>query len=169
MGKEIDGDLRKIFKSYLGNWDLPVDGSDMVVTISRIEEDEIRSKSGVVEAQPIIYFEEFTKPLICNQENNNRLTRLLGPRQGTKGWYGEIVALRREPNAQSIDGYCVRVNPNYKPKVIKAICENCGCVVEPTVYNGKNYSVNKIITITKSKYGQTLCWDCAMARKEAAE
>lgn len=164
MGKEIDGDLRKIFKTYLGNWDLPADGSDLEVTISKIELEEVRNKNGTVNNQPIIYFTELDKPLICNQENNKRLTKLLGPREGTKGWYGERVALRREANSQSEDGYCVRVNPRYKPKETNVFCDNCGSKIEA---HG-SYSVNKIVTMSRAKYGQALCWECASARKEAA-
>ena len=163
MGREIDGDLRKVFKTYLGNWDLPADGSDLEVTISKIELEEVRNKNGTVTEQPIIYFAELDKPLICNQENNKRLTKLLGPREGTKGWYGERIALRREANAQSEDGYCVRVNPRYKPKATEVICEKCGKPIKPI----DGYSVNKIVLLNKERYGQALCVDCAQARKEA--
>mgnify|MGYP006945419531 CR=1 FL=1 len=29
--------------------------------------------------------------------------------------------------------------------------------------------VNKIVTISRAKYGAALCWECAQAKKEAAE
>ena len=163
MGKPIKGDFNSIFKKYLGNWDLPMDGSDQVFTIKKIESDEVRDKGGETNEQPLIYFEEFAKPLICNQTNNKRLKKLLGPRVSETSWYGEKIYLRREPNAQSDDGYCVRVNPNALPKVETAFCEDCGQEIKA---HG-NYSVNKIVTLSKEKYGQALCWDCSTKRKEA--
>ena len=56
----------------------------------------------------------------------------------------------------------LRIRP-YPPKETKAFCDNCGCEIEA---HG-SYSVNKIVTMSKAKYGQALCWECAQARKES--
>jgi ribonucleoside-diphosphate reductase alpha chain len=44
----------------------------------------------------------------------------------------------------------------------EVVCEKCGRKVE----RHEDYSVNKIVTMSKATYGMKLCWDCAMAMKE---
>lgn len=162
-GMEIVGDFRQLTKDKLGHWDCPPNGEgDLVLTIKRCVSKTTRQKDGAEKLQPWIYFEETDKPFICNSINRESIERLYGGRSATNTWYGKKIALYDAPVPQSSDGRGIRIR-NYIPKEDKAYCDNCGSLIEP---HG-SYSVNKIVTMSKAKYGQCLCWDCASARKEA--
>ena len=58
---------------------------------------------------------------------------------------------------------------DYPPKVTEAVCEECGQVIKPVKNGGKEYAVNKIVQLSKGKYGKAMCWDCCTEAKEAEE
>ena len=70
MRRELEGDPLKILKPYLGHWDVPDEG-DLVLTIDKIYEDEVKNQHGT-EVKPIIYFmEPDAKPMILNKTNRD--------------------------------------------------------------------------------------------------
>ena len=163
MAKDLTGDYRKFMdKNYLGAWDVPDDG-DLILTIDRAARDDVKNERGT-ERKLTIHFIEDYKPMILNATNAKAISEALGSTK-VETWPGQRIAIyTQKVTAFGGTTYALRIR-NYRPKETHAICENCGCVIE----KHDNYSVNKIVTMSKSKYGQALCWDCAMARKEAAE
>ena len=158
---ELTGDYRKFMdKNYLGSWDVP-DGEDLVLTIDKAARDDVKNERGS-ERKLTLHFVEDYKPMILNATNSKALSEAVGSTK-VEDWSGKRVAIyttKVTAFGGTTDALRIR---NYPPKETKAYCDNCGSLIEP---HG-NYSVNKIVTMSKAKYGQALCWDCASARKEA--
>ena len=162
MAERLTGDYRKYLdKSYLGAWDIPDDG-DLILTIDRAVRDEVQNERGK-EKKLILYFVEDYKPMIMNKVNPESISKALGSTK-LEDWEGKRIAIYSERvNAFGGVKDALRIRP-YPPKETNVFCENCGSKIEA---HG-SYSVNKIVTMSRAKYGQALCWECASARKEAA-
>lgn len=163
MAERLTGDYRKYLdKNFLGAWDVPDDG-DLILTIDHAERNEVQNERGK-ETKTVLYFVEDYKPMILNKVNPDSISKALGSTK-IEDWEGKRIAIFSEKvNAFGGVKDALRVRP-YAPKETRAFCDNCGMQIEP---HG-NYSVNKIVTMSKAKYGQCLCWDCAQARKAATE
>lgn len=160
MGERLTGDYRRdLDKPYLGHWDIP-SGEDLVVTIDHMEKQDVKSQRGT-ERKTVIVFSDCDKPMILNVINRKSIAKALSS-PNYEDWEGRKISLYegREPKAD--DGLAIRVRET-APKVIEAYCEECGTEI---VRHG-DYSVNKIVTMTRAKYGKALCWDCAKKAKEA--
>ena len=157
---ELTGDYRKFMdKNYLGAWDVP-DGEDLILTIDKAARDDVKNERGT-ERKLTIHFVEDYKPMILNATNSKAISEACGSTK-VETWAGKRIAIyttKVTAFGGTTDALRIR---NYPPKE-KAYCDNCGSLIEP---HG-SYSVNKIVTMSKAKYGQCLCWDCASARKEA--
>ena len=158
---ELTGDYRKFMdKNYLGSWDVP-DGEDLVLTVDKAARDDVKNERGS-EKKLTLHFVEDYKPMILNATNSKALSEAVGSTK-VEDWSGKRVAIyttKVTAFGGTTDALRIR---NYPPRETKAFCDNCGCEIEA---HG-SYSVNKIVTMSKAKYGQALCWDCASARKEA--
>lgn len=158
---ELTGDYRKFMdKNYLGSWDVP-DGEDLVLTIDKAARDDVKNERGS-ERKLTLHFVEGYKPMILNATNSKALSEAVGSTK-VEDWSGKRVAIyttKVTAFGGTTDALRIR---NYPPRETKAFCDNCGCEIEA---HG-SYSVNKIVTMSKAKYGQALCWECAQARKEA--
>ena len=162
MAERLTGDYRKYLdKSYLGAWDIPDDG-DLILTIKEAVRDEVQNERGK-EKKLILYFVEDYKPMIMNKVNPESISKALGSTK-LEDWEGKRIAIYSEKvNAFGGVKDALRIRP-YPPKETNVFCDNCGSKIEA---HG-SYSVNKIVTMSRAKYGQALCWECASARKEAA-
>lgn len=158
---ELTGDYRKFMdKNYLGAWDVPDDG-DLILTIDRAARDDVKNERGT-ERKLTLHFVEDYKPMILNATNAKAISEATGSTK-VEVWAGQKIAIyTQKVSAFGGTTDALRIRP-YKPKETKAFCDNCGSLIEP---HG-SYSVNKIVTMSKAKYGQALCWECAQARKEA--
>lgn len=160
MGERLTGDYRRdLDKPYFGHWDIPSE-QDLILTIDHMEKQDIKSQRGT-EKKTVMIFREDVKPLILNVVNRKSIAKALGT-PNYEDWEGKRIALYegREPKAD--DGFAVRIR-EYAPKVVEEYCEECGSLI---TQHG-SYSVNKIVTMSRAKYGQALCWECAMKKKEA--
>ena len=160
MSGKLTGDYRKYMdKNYLGSWDIP-EGEDLILTISNVEQDDVKNERGS-ERKLTIHFAEDYKPLIMNATNCDRITKAYGSPK-VEDWVGKRIALTTEkvPAFGSVKD-AVRIRP-YPPKVTEAFCDECGQKIE----RHGEYSVNKIVQLSKAKYGKCLCWDCSMKAKE---
>lgn len=161
MAEKLKGDYRRFMdKNYLGAWDVP-DGEDLILTIDHAARDDVKNERGS-ERKLTIHFVEDYKPMILNATNSKALSEAVGSTK-VEDWSGKRVAIyttKVTAFGGTTDALRIR---NYPPRETKAFCDNCGCEIEA---HG-SYSVNKIVTMSKAKYGQALCWDCASARKEA--
>ena len=158
---ELTGDYRKFMdKNYLGSWDVP-DGEDLVLTVDKAARDDVKNERGS-EKKLTLHFVEDYKPMILNATNSKAISEAVGSTK-VEDWSGKRVAIyttKVTAFGGTTDALRIR---NYPPKETKAYCDNCGSLIEP---HG-SYSVNKIVTMSKAKYGQALCWECAQARKES--
>jgi hypothetical protein len=160
MSGKLTGDYRKYMdKNYLGSWDIP-EGEDLILTISNVEQDDVKNERGS-ERKLAIHFAEDYKPLIMNATNCDRITQAYGSPK-VEDWVGKRIALTTEkvPAFGSVKD-AVRIRP-YPPKVTEAFCDECGQKIE----RHGEYSVNKIVQLSKAKYGKCLCWDCSIKAKE---
>lgn len=161
MAERLTGDYRKYLdKNYLGAWDVPDDG-DLILTIDHAERNEVQNERGK-ETKTVLYFKEDYKPMILNKVNPDSISKALGSTK-LEDWEGKRIAIFSEKvNAFGGVKDALRVRP-YPPKETDVFCEECG---QKIAVHG-SYSVNKIVTMSRAKYGADLCWDCAMKRKEA--
>ena len=161
MKKEIEGDLRQVLKPYLGHWDVP-EGGDLILTIDRIYEEEVKNQHGV-ENKPVMYFKEpGVKPMIVNKTNNDTITRLHGKRTKTNTWAGKKIALYEAPESRSDDGFALRIR-EYIPKQDELFCEECGEMITDVTIDGKSYKAKAIANNALTKFGKYLCYNCAHA------
>lgn len=151
---------------FLGKQHFDPDEGDKIVTIERLEASTVKdARRNSSEEKRILYFvEPDVRPLILNSTNGNTIEKVLGT-PFAEEWKGKKIALfvdKTVPNNFGGEPGGIRVR-DYAPKVETAICEDCGRVIEER----PNYSVNKIVTLSREKYGAVLCWDCSAKRKEA--
>ena len=161
MSGKLTGDYRKYMdKNYLGSWDIP-EGEDLILTISNVEQDDVKNERGS-ERKLTIHFAEDYKPLIMNATNCDRITKAYGSPK-VEDWVGKRIALTTEkvPAFGSVKD-AVRIRP-YPPRETEAFCDECGQKIQ----RHGEYSVNKIVQLSKAKYGKCLCWDCSIKAKEA--
>ena len=164
---ELKGDYRQFMdKNYLGSWDVP-EGSDLVLTIDHAARDDVKNERGS-ERKLTIHFVEDKKPMILNATNSKRITEAYGSPK-VEDWAGKKIAIYTE-KVTAFGGTtdALRIRP-YPPKTTEAICEECGTVVAPVKVDGKEYTVNKIVELSKAKYGKTLCWNCAKEHAKEEE
>ena len=158
---ELKGDYRKFMdKNYLGSWDVPDDG-DLILTIDHAARDEVKNERGS-ERKLTIHFVEDYKPMILNATNSKAISAAHGSSK-VEDWAGKKIAIyttKVTAFGGTTDALRIRTTA---PKVVEAICEDCG----RTIVAHGDYSVNKIVTMSKAKYGASLCWDCSVKRKEA--
>lgn len=139
------------------------------VTIEAVEEQVVENHAKrTKDVKAIMHFSEpDVRPWIVNKTNRSAIAELLGS-PFVEDWFGHKITLWVDPkvpnNFNPGEPGAVRVWP-VLPKEDRVICENCGVVIE----QHGNYSANKIVTMSRAKYGAALCWECASARKEAAE
>ena len=161
MSSKLTGDYRKYMdKNFLGSWDIP-DGEDLILTIADVEQNEVKNERGS-ERKLTIHFAEDYKPLIMNATNCDRITKAYGSPK-VEDWVGKRIALTTEkvPAFGSVKD-AVRIRP-YPPRETEAFCDECGQKIQ----RHGEYSVNKIVQLSKAKYGKRLCWDCSIKAKEA--
>ena len=163
----LSGDYRKFMdKIYLGSWDVP-EGEDLILTIDQAHQDDVKNERGS-EKKLTIHFVEDYKPMILNATNSKAITQAYGSSK-VEDWAGKKVAIyttKVTAFGGTTDALRIR---DYPPQVTEAVCEQCGQVIKPVKHDGKEYTVNKIVQLSKGKYGKPMCWDCCMEAKEAAE
>lgn len=160
---ELKGDYRKFMdKNYLGSWDVP-DGEDLIVTVDHAARDDVKNERGS-EKKLTLHFVEDYKPMILNATNSKAISEAVGSTK-VEDWAGQRVSIfTQKVTAFGGTTDALRIRP-YPPKETDVFCEDCG---QKIAAHG-SYSVNKIVTMSRAKYGADLCWDCAMKRKEASD
>lgn len=165
MGERLIGDPLKVLKPYLGHWDVPED-EDLILTIDDIYVEEIKNQHGS-EDKPVIHFKEDVKPMVLNKTNRDSIAKLYGKRTKSNTWQGKKIALYSARETKSPDGLALRIR-DMVPTTTEAVCEECGQVIKPVKTKTDSYSVNKLVELSKGKFGRVLCWECCTEAKEAA-
>ena len=161
----LSGDYRKFMdKNYLGSWDVP-ESEDLILTIDQAHQDDVKNERGS-ERKLTIHFVEDYKPMILNATNSKAISAAFGSSK-VEDWAGKKLAIyttKVTAFGGTTDALRIR---DYPPKVTEAVCEECGQVIKPVKHDGKEYTVNKIVQLSKGKYGKPMCWECCTAAKEA--
>ena len=77
----------------------------------------------------------------------------------------EYKQQEKKPSKEEMDAF----NVQYKRKVEKNTCKDCGMPIYPVTHGGKSYSVAEIAENARKTYKAPLCWSCMMARRKANE
>lgn len=164
MSNRLTGDFRKFMdKNYLGSWDVP-DGEDLVLTIDHVEQNDVKNERGSERKLTIHFAENGYKPMILNTTNAKRIGKVAGSNK-VENWENLRIAIYTE-RVQAFGGMtdALRVR-EYPPRETEATCEECGQTIRPVMAGNDKYSVNKIVELSRGKYGKCLCWDCSMKMK----
>ena len=144
---------------YLGAYALNP-GEDMVLTITKADKESFTGTSGKKEEGLLVYFAEPVKPMICNATNAKAIAKVAGSPY-VEDWKGTRISLySQEVSAFGETVDALRVRP-YAPKE-ELFCGDCEGPIRAA--NGK--SPKQIAESTKTKYGVSLCGDCATKRFE---
>ena len=162
MSSRLTGDFRKFMdKNYLGSWDVP-DTGDLVLTIDHVEQNDVKNERGSERKLTIHFAERGYKPMILNTTNAKRISKVAGSSK-VEDWDGLRISIYTERVTAfggTTDALRIR---EYAPRETEAFCDECG---QKITRHGE-YSVNKIVQLSKAKYKKCLCWDCSMKAKEA--
>ncbi|MGI6168317.1 MAG: hypothetical protein ACOYI4_01185 [Christensenellales bacterium] len=140
-------------------------GEDLIVTISRANEEQFTGTGGKKDEGLVIHFKEKDiKPMICNATNAKSITKIAGSPY-IEDWQGVKIQLySAEVSAFGETVDALRVRP-FPPKTDEYICAECGAVIEPF----KSYTARQMAERARTKFGKQLCMDCATAAAEAKE
>ena len=162
MSSRLTGDFRKFMdKNYLGSWDVP-DGEDLVLTIDHVEQNDVKNERGSERKLTLHFAERGYKPMILNTTNAKRIGKVAGSNK-VENWENLRIAIYTEKVTAfggTTDALRIR---EYAPRETEAFCDECG---QKITRHGE-YSVNKIVQLSKAKYKKRLCWDCSIKAKEA--
>lgn len=164
MSGRLKGDFRKFMdKNYLGSWDVP-DGEDLILTIDHAEQNDVKNERGSERKLTLHFVERGYKPMILNTTNAKAIGQVCGSNKVEK-WEGVRIAIHTE-KVTAFGGTtdALRIRP-YPPRETEVVCEECGKMIKRV----GEYSVNKIVEMSKAKYGKKLCWDCALKAKEESD
>ena len=156
-------DIRSLYeKEFLGQWD--VADEDLIVTIQGVSQEEVTDPTTHKPKKKVcLSFKETDKKMVLNVTNMKTIAVKLNLGYDYTKWTGHVIQLYKEPDVHfgrdKVGGMRIRVR---HPEEI--FCEECGGKIEPAF--GK--TALQVATGTKKKYGQVLCAECAIKRKEAA-
>jgi len=102
---------------YLGEWDLPDDGRDMVVQIKDVVHEMVQSANGGASEKPVIYFENGIKPMVLGAKVNKlAIKKALGTSYEDE-WVGRKIQLYREFGTWFGESrYAIRIR-DFEPQV----------------------------------------------------
>ena len=103
---------------YMGEWDLPEDGKDMVVKIKDVEMEEVTNlKNNTKSKEVVLYFEGNVKPMILHARINKDNIKAATGTGHTKMWIGKKLQLYKEAGTWfGKSGFAVRIRP-FAPEV----------------------------------------------------
>ena len=103
--------------NYFGAWSIP-ENQDLILTINRINVEEIVSEGGRKEQKPVLYFKENQKPLVLNVTNSRTIEAIHGSPY-IEDWSDKKIQLFQDVTklkGEEVD--CVRIRP-FVPNVEK--------------------------------------------------
>jgi hypothetical protein len=150
-------------KTYLGSWDLPTDGKDLVLTIDKAYQDDVQNKSGGKDKCLIISFkEQGYKPLILNNTNATSVEKATGSKY-IEDWSGKRIALfSASVSAFGTITDAVRIRNSEPKEPVRYECDEC----HKAIIDSDGMDAETISEYTFKKYGKHLCADCAKKEKD---
>lgn len=151
--------------NYFGSHLMPA-GKDMVLTISKVQPEELTTTDGGKKHGLICYWQEDQLPLVLNKTNARQIAKLLKENDYTK-WSGHRIQIYVDHAVkafgETVDGIRIRKS---LPEDVKIACAECGQMIAPAF----SMSAAQLAAYTKQKYGKALCAECAQAKnKKEAE
>ena len=149
--------------NYFGSHLMP-DGKDMILTISKVQPEDLMTTDGNKKHGLVCYWAEDQLPMVLNKTNAAQIAKLLKENNYTK-WAGHRIQIYVDHKVKAfgeiVDGLRIRKK---LPEDVKIPCEECGQFISPAF----NMSVTQLAAYTKKKDGKSLCAECAKEKKEAA-
>lgn len=98
---------------YLGEWDLPENGKDMLVKVKDVEMEKVSNpKTNTETDEVVIHFEGNVKPMILSARVNKDNIKTACGTGHTKQWIGKKLLLYREAGTWfGKAGFAVRIRP----------------------------------------------------------
>lgn len=98
---------------YLGEWDLPENGKDMLVKIKDVTMEKVANpKTNSEKDEVVLHFEGNVKPMILSSRVNKDNTKTACGTGHTKQWIGKKLLLYREAGTWfGKAGFAVRIRP----------------------------------------------------------
>ena len=156
---------RNEFKSnYFGSHLMP-EGKDMILTISKVQPEDLTTTDGQKKHGLVCYWAEDQLPMVLNKTNAQQIAKLLKENDYTK-WAGHRIQIYVDHAVkafgETVDGLRSRKK---LPEDVKIPCEVCGQMIAPAF----NMSVTQFAAWTKKRFGKTMCSECAQAAKKEEE
>ena len=146
--------------NYMGSYAFQP-GEERTLTIKEVKRELVYNPSGSGKEEcTVAYFVEDEKPLILNATNCKTIAKVWGT-PFVEDWKDRKITLKVKKISafgEMVDA--VRV-ANERPADEAIICECCG----KPILSASGRTAKEIATATKSKYGKTICIECA--RKES--
>lgn len=168
--------------AYLGTYSFEdVVGEGTNATISRLEKEEVyNTQSGKKELCIIAHFVENIKPMVLNKGACKTITALMGSAK-PKDWKGcrFFIVVRKEkvrgllmpvlrieqPSKNATPQKAQPPQPTAAPPEPLPACNDC----KQSIDTHEGVPAEKIVAVSKKRYGVPLCGYCYTARKEAEQ
>lgn len=154
--------------NYLGAYEFQP-GEEKIVKIASVRKETVVGTEGKKEECTVMYFSEpqGLKPLILNVTNQKAIEKACGS-PWIEDWIGQMIQLyvaQVKAFGDVVDAVRVRGRKVRAAAAQVYQCESCGKAVQG--FGSKN--AGQMAAYTKKNYGQVLCAECAMKRKQEAE
>jgi len=141
--------ITKANSNYLGEWDMPQDGSDVVYTITDAVQELVTIPSlNLNKEKLVITFAETSKKFVCNDTNGGLIEKALGTKMLSE-WVGKKIQLYSSHSVKfgrSVVS-AIRVRPTAPATAAPEYhCAICGKVINKDTY-----------TRSIEKYGKAYC------------
>jgi hypothetical protein len=147
---------------YLGSYSLDP-GKDMILTIKNVKVESVTGPDNRKEDCMIITFVENVKPMIVNATNAKTITKLYKT-PFIEEWSGKKIQLfATEVKAFGDVVEALRIRPKIPSQA--TVATNCADCMNPIQPAGDR-TAEEIAKRTLTKYGCSLCADCATKRSE---
>lgn len=154
--------------NYMGDYSLPADGGDLIVTIKAVRYEDVKNPKGQTEQKVVAHFHENgIKPMILNKTNMKTITKIYGtpyieewPGRAIQVYFDKTVKFARN----TVGG--LRIRPFVPEKQnLSANCTDCSAVIAPAFGKPAEW----VAKYTYQTYGKPLCAVCAQKAKEEKE
>jgi hypothetical protein len=151
---------------YLGSYSLDP-GKDLILTIKAVKVEQVTGPDNRKEDCTVMYFVENAKPMIVNATNAKTITKLYKTPY-IEEWAGKKIQIfSTEVKAFGDVVEALRIRPKIPTQAVPISLKCSDCPDEITGASGR--TAEQIAQYTFTKYGRTLCSDCATKASQAGK
>ncbi len=152
---------------YLGAYALEP-GKDLITTIQHVCEEKVIGTDGKKEDCTVVHFQGNIKPLILNVTNAKTIEKIYGTPY-IEDWAGkkiQIYTAKVKAFGEVVEALRIRpiVPKENKPESPSFKCADCGNEIKGL--NDGKHTAEYMANYTKSKFGVSLCTECAKKRSK---